>query len=71
MNVKIYINLKHLDNITDQVGQGIVLFNLLLVLLDGLLLSLQLVLDPAQLQDIELFSRPNHHILVEAKTLWE
>ena len=44
------INLKHLDFIREKVGQGLVLFNLLLVLLDGLLLSMQLVLDPAQLR---------------------
>ena len=45
----LWVNLQHLNDVGHQVGQGLVLLYLLLILLDSLLLCLQLVLDPAQL----------------------
>ena len=45
----LWVDVEHLDDVGDKVGEGLVLLDLLLVLLDGLLLGLQLVLDPPQL----------------------
>jgi hypothetical protein len=54
------VDVQHLDDVGDKVGEGLVLLDLLLVLLDGLLLGLQLVLDPPQLapHDPNLIKQP-------------